>query len=102
MRFWKAASRAVKSCWRAGSGLTTGLIGRSIQGTLFHRSGTAVAENPGANCRGRRKTGELFRHDADVSGGRDDGRLRDGLRVDRSGASWLPRKAVAIDRALSA
>jgi hypothetical protein len=45
-------------CFWAATSPTTGLIGTSIQGTLFHRSGTAVAENPGANCRehGRQET----------------------------------------------
>src|SRR6266404_692644 len=58
MRCWKAASRAARSCWRAGSGPTTGLIGRLIQGTLFHRSGMAVAETPAriAGGHGRQET----------------------------------------------
>ena len=72
-------------CWAATSP-TTRLIGTSIQGTLLHRSGTAVAESPGANCRGTRKTGVLFRHDTDVSEGRDSVGLCGGLCFDRNGA----------------
>src|SRR5438876_7796550 len=61
MRFWKAASRAARSCWRAGSDQTTGLIGRSIQGSLLHRSGNGCRLRPRRELPGLTKTGGLFR-----------------------------------------